>query len=333
VVVPQSSSIQFSFYTYQTLLSLWIAMADNSPKQPTSAETSNKATAQEDGSQNVSTKSLSVVKLQTPTRTFASSKNTGVSPDITPFHSFSNDLTQEIEKLGESNPFTSICNKVPSEQVIHSASADNLLELDKHSNSTDIANIANLAFDTPIPQTRIHSRVTSGSLSAHSLDNIILANTASDSYIKSPSINKLTTDFKIIDKVKINKSVNSPDDSETTKHVNSPDHYEIAKHVNSPANHSRNTTEHANKCSNQSETPKVKKVCFSFQDAMQVDGSTPQASSSNWELTDRENELIHKDNPIWEYNVVGEAYESWRVALNASRNEAKLQIRVHYLKL
>jgi hypothetical protein len=74
---------------------------------------------------------------------------------------------------------------------------------------------------------------------------------------------------------------------------------------------------------------KVKTVTFHLQDS---DDRAPIVEQASWDISDEDLQLIHKDNPIWNYNVSPDAYESWKVALNARRNEAKLQIRSFYLK-
>jgi hypothetical protein len=80
------------------------------------------------------------------------------------------------------------------------------------------------------------------------------------------------------------------------------------------------------------ENRKIKKVTFQLQGGQSHPQNPNPENRSDWELSDSETNLIDKDNPIREYSVSDDAYESWKVALNARRNEAKLQIRIFHLQ-
>jgi hypothetical protein len=98
------------------------------------------------------------------------------------------------------------------------------------------------------------------------------------------------------------------------------------------ANDNVRTIKHANKKFADKST---KKVAFNLQ------SNNPGAAASNSDpppphvpsdLPNIDEKLIDPNSEIWKYQVIPDAQESWKVATNAARNEAKLEIRISYLK-
>ena len=234
-------------------------MADNSPQESTAAQPSNKVAPSMELAQIVSKQTVSQTKLTLPNDLAVKNANVGKAEDVTPFQSFSDDLSQQINNLDQSNPFDKMVKNIAeSHKLTHSASADSL-NLTRSDQTPSVSNVTR-----PLKRPRNNS----GSPTIESSDTIIIP-------------------------IKNNEGLKS------------------------------------------TQVTTTKKVTFS----LQSNDGTPDAPAApdtpeknSWQLTEQESNLIDKNNPIWGYNISTHAYESWKVALNARRNEAKLQIRIHYLK-
>jgi hypothetical protein len=101
---------------------------------------------------------------------------------------------------------------------------------------------------------------------------------------------------------------------------------------NSKAIDNVRTIKHANK---KLADKNIKKVAFNLQsnnpDGAANNSDTPPGHVPS-DLPNIDEKLIDPNSEIWKYQVIPDAQESWKVATNAARNEAKLEIRISYLK-